>query len=81
MTNRMAKVERRTNEAIATIFRQSPHTCSSRQGFTSSRGAGQRLQAKRKDEDPDAQVDILASMNAAEHERDEAANGNDSDDD
>lgn len=41
---------------------------------------GQRLQAMRKEENPNAQVDILASMNAAEHERDEAVNGEESDD-
>ncbi len=35
----------------------------------------------RKEENPDAQVDLFASMNAAEHERDEAANGEESDED
>ena len=35
---------------------------------------GQRLQTMRKDKDPAAQVDIVASMNAAEHERDVAEN-------
>ncbi|ORY29627.1 cwf18 pre-mRNA splicing factor-domain-containing protein [Naematelia encephala] len=55
MTNRMSKLERKTNEAIATIFRQ-------------------RLQAMRKDAGGGGgEVDILASINAAEHERDEAA--------
>ncbi|WWD20600.1 hypothetical protein CI109_105076 [Kwoniella shandongensis] len=60
MTNRMAKLDRKTNEAIATIFRQ-------------------RLQAMRKDQNPDAQVDLLASMNANQQERDDAAAGSDSD--
>ncbi|KAK4684365.1 coiled-coil domain-containing protein 12, partial [Tremellales sp. Uapishka_1] len=50
MTNRMAKLERKTNESIATIFRQ-------------------RLQAMRKEQNPGAQVDILASINAAQQER------------
>ncbi|ORX41124.1 cwf18 pre-mRNA splicing factor-domain-containing protein [Kockovaella imperatae] len=59
MTNRMSKLERRTNEAIATIFRQ-------------------RLQSMKKD-NPGAEVDIVASMNAAEHERD-AENAASSDD-
>ncbi|GFZ48204.1 hypothetical protein JCM24511_05952 [Saitozyma sp. JCM 24511] len=59
MTNRMAKLERRTNEAIATIFRQ-------------------RLQAMKKDTG-DAQVDLMAGINAAEHERDDAAAREESD--
>ncbi|KAL7422694.1 hypothetical protein Q5752_001985 [Cryptotrichosporon argae] len=48
MTARMAKLERATNEAIATIFRQ-------------------RLQAMRKDQDGD--VDLVASLHAAQTER------------
>ncbi|ODN82725.1 hypothetical protein L202_01010 [Cryptococcus amylolentus CBS 6039] len=52
MDNRMSKLDRKTNEAIATIFRQ-------------------RLQSLRKNQDPSAQVDLVASINAAEHERDE----------
>ncbi|WVQ85877.1 hypothetical protein IAT38_008045 [Cryptococcus sp. DSM 104549] len=60
MTNRVAKLERKTNEAIATIFRQ-------------------RLQAMRKDQNPGAQVDLVASINAAEHERDERARTEESD--
>ncbi|WVR08499.1 hypothetical protein IAU60_005554 [Kwoniella sp. DSM 27419] len=51
MTNRMTKLDRKTNEAIATIFRQ-------------------RLQSMKKDQNG-GQVDLLASMNAAEQERDE----------
>ncbi|CAD6587431.1 MAG: hypothetical protein TREMPRED_004757 [Tremellales sp. Tagirdzhanova-0007] len=54
MTNRMTKVERRTNEAVASIFRQ-------------------RLQGMRQGQNSNAQVDLVASINAAEHERDEAA--------
>ena len=78
MTNRMAKVERRTNEAIATIFRESRapvHYPGGRRRVT-----GQRLQAMRKEQNPDAQVDILASMNAAQLERaDQAGDGEESD--
>ncbi|WRT70574.1 uncharacterized protein IL334_007572 [Kwoniella shivajii] len=60
MNNRMSKLDRKTNEAIATIFRQ-------------------RLQSMKKDQN--GQVDLLASMNAQEQERDEAAAENtDSDD-
>ncbi|OCF31746.1 coiled-coil domain-containing protein 12 [Kwoniella heveanensis BCC8398] len=63
MTNRMAKLDRKTNEAIATIFRQ-------------------RLQSMKKDQNGQRQVDLLASMNAAEQERDDAdaAQASDSDD-
>ncbi|WVQ95544.1 hypothetical protein IAU59_002641 [Kwoniella sp. CBS 9459] len=62
MTNRMAKLDRKTNEAIATIFRQ-------------------RLQSMKKDQNGQGQVDLLASMNAAEQERDDAARASgDSDD-
>lgn len=60
MNNRMGKLERKTNEAIATIFRQ-------------------RLQAMRKNQDPNAQVDLVAGIAAAEHERDERARSEDSD--
>ncbi|KIS00315.1 coiled-coil domain-containing protein 12 [Cryptococcus deuterogattii 2001/935-1] len=60
MNNRMGKLERKTNEAIATIFRQ-------------------RLQAMRKNEDPNAQVDLVAGIAAAEHERDERAISEDND--
>ncbi|RSH87751.1 uncharacterized protein EHS24_000267 [Apiotrichum porosum] len=59
MNVRMGKLERKTNEAIATIFRQ-------------------RLQAMRKDKG--GQVDLVASINAAEHERDAVGGGEASDD-
>ncbi|WVN89598.1 uncharacterized protein L203_104825 [Cryptococcus depauperatus CBS 7841] len=60
MNNRMSKLERKTNEAITTIFRQ-------------------RLQAMRKNQDPNVQVDLVASINAAEQERDDRARLEDSD--
>lgn len=40
---------------------------------------GQRLQAMRKNQDPNAQVDLVAGIAAAEHERDERARSEDSD--
>lgn len=53
MTARMGKLERRTNEALATIFRQ-------------------RLQAMRGKTGTEAgDVDLVAGISAAEHERDE----------
>ncbi|WWC65164.1 uncharacterized protein I303_107778 [Kwoniella dejecticola CBS 10117] len=60
MTNRMSKLDRKTNEAIATIFRQ-------------------RLQSMKKDQKGD--IDLLASMNAQEHERDDALEANEDSDD
>ncbi|WVW80979.1 hypothetical protein I302_102970 [Kwoniella bestiolae CBS 10118] len=55
MTNRMSKLDRKTNEAIATIFRQ-------------------RLQSMKKNQKGEVEVDLLASMNAQEHERDDDGN-------
>ncbi|WWC92164.1 uncharacterized protein L201_007118 [Kwoniella dendrophila CBS 6074] len=62
MNNRISKLDRKTNEAIATIFRQ-------------------RLQSMKKDQ-KGGEIDLLASMNAQEHERDEAivAEGTDNSD-
>ena len=74
MTNRMTKVERRTNEAIASIFRATfsrAHRCLK---CADTRSIGQRLQGMRQGQNSDAQVDLVASINAAEHERDEAVN-------
>lgn len=54
MTARMGKLERKTNEALATIFRQ-------------------RLQAMRgKTGTESGDVDLVAGISAAEHERDGA---------
>lgn len=59
MTARMGKLERRTNEALTSVFRQ-------------------RLQAMRGKTGTEAgDVDLVAGISAAEHERD---GGRDSDD-
>lgn len=68
MTNRMAKLDRKTNEAIAAIFSTSlsvlpPHLVSA------NTTSGQRLQSMKKGQDPAKEVDLVASMNAAEKER------------
>ncbi|WVQ63162.1 hypothetical protein V865_006567 [Kwoniella europaea PYCC6329] len=59
MNNRMSKLDRKTNEAIATIFRQ-------------------RLQSMKKNQKGgEVEVDLLASMNAQEHEREGETDGSD----
>ena len=72
MTNRMAKLDRKTNEAIAAIFSMffpSPIPCRLG-GFVSADNiAGQRLQSMKKGQDPAKEVDLVASINAAEKER------------
>lgn len=68
MTNRMAKLDRKTNEAIAAIF--STYTSSLVSYFCLANTiAGQRLQSMKKGQDPAKEVDLVASMNAAEKER------------
>lgn len=84
MTNRMGKLDRKTNEAIATIFRTCPAAASAVcSGFSlggAQRGvshvllclrSGQRLQSMKKDKDPSGQVDLVAGIHAAEQERDD----------
>lgn len=80
----MGKLERKTNEAIATIFRvyylnHNPYKRSHMLTDWVNDEIGQRLQAMRKNQDPNAQVDLVAGIAAAEHERDERARSEDSD--
>ncbi|WWC72477.1 uncharacterized protein I206_106439 [Kwoniella pini CBS 10737] len=60
MNNRMLKLDRKTNESIATLFRQ-------------------RLQSMKKEQK--GEIDLLASMNAQEHERDDFVENDDESDD
>lgn len=88
MTNRMSKLERKTNEAIATIFRMSSadKRLFGPVGIHQGRMltfVGQRLQSAKK-QNPGAvtadEVNLVASMNAERTER-EGGGEEDSDDD
>lgn len=67
MTNRMAKLDRKTNEAIASIF--SLYLAMPTKSSDLLTYSGQRLQSMKKGQDPTKEVDLVASINAAEKER------------
>lgn len=86
MTNRMSKLERKTNEAIATIFRMSPSYLSPliSNWHHKLNLPGQRLQSAKK-QNPGAvtadEVNLVASMNAERTEREGGGDEEDSDED